>query len=130
MGGTLFFAARDIEAYADDGQCSPEQAEALSADLAAYQAVVVAVEEAAGIAELNRQAEEVQKTRSAVYENILEASTTTFDGLAEHIRFLIDEVAYPDEIKIILAGLETLRRVRTTDRFEPAVIGFGPAAPV
>jgi hypothetical protein len=97
--------------------------------LAAYQTVVAEAEEACGAAALDRQAEEVETVRSAIYEQILDTPAASFDGLAAHIRFLIDENAYPEEVAIILAGLDNVRRhiAGCESRSVAAnVIGFGP----
>ncbi len=112
VGADVFFTEEEIDAAYDDfdeqdAEDIAKLRSRLRADLAAYKTAGSAAEEACGLAELGRQAEAIKKARSAVYENILETPAPTFDGLAAHIRFLIDEAAYPDEIKIILAGLET-----------------------
>jgi hypothetical protein len=116
---TTFLTELEIEAYADEYDCPPEWIAARRADLAAYKAVIAEAEEACGIAALEREAEEIGEVRSEIYGKILDTPASSFDGLEAHLRFLID--ADPDEIAIILAGLDHLRR-----RYEPALIGFGP----
>ena len=125
--GAVLYAAEDIEAFAIDHDCPPGWADRKRADLAAYETVVAEAEEASGAAELRRQADQLDDAIGPVYDAIMDTPATTFEGLAAHIRFLIDELAYHDgEIELILAGLENLRRGGagcTVGKEE--VVGFG-----
>jgi hypothetical protein len=125
---TALYAAEQIEAYAVDHDCPPGWTDKKRADLAAYEAVVAEAEEACGAAELHRRVAEVERVQAAVYGKILKTPATTFDGLAAHIRFLIDDLAYPDgEVELILAGLDNIRRgVDGCAVASEEVTGFGP----
>jgi hypothetical protein len=127
VGAEVFFTEEAIDAayhggfYEQDAEDVAKLRTRLRADLAAYQAAVTAAEEACGLAELDRQVEAIEERRSALYEGILETPATTFDGLAAHIRFLIDD---GDCVEIILAGLDNLRRL--AEPTAKRVVGFGP----
>jgi hypothetical protein len=88
--------------------------------LTAYEDLIAEAEEACGAAELYRQAEEISEVRSAIYGKICETAATTFEGLAAHIRFLLDD----GETEIILAGLNNIQRSVAGRAVE--TVGVGP----
>ncbi len=124
-GDTVFYSEEDIRSYFAevDEPGAAEWAARLRADLAAYKTAVACAEEGCGIAALDRRAAEIEAVRSAVYTQIETTPAATFDGLAAHIHFFVDDTSVDEvELAIILAGLDTVRRRVEGEQ----AIGFGP----